>query len=137
MDPEAESMLNPKPNAVLNCNEPVKFDKPTVAADPICNELAVKVPFGKTSGPVKVPPVRGKSPLECPFNVAVIIPALKFPLASLDTMVLGLFKLVAVVALFATKPAVDKIINLLFAMVPTVISASTINEVDNNPADEL
>lgn len=44
-----------------------------------------------------------------PFNVAVIVPAEKFPVASLETMVLLLFKSVAVVAEFATFPAEEMV----------------------------
>ena len=134
--PVDPAMLNPNPNAVDNCKKPAEADSPTVEL-PTCKDGTEEVPAGSTSAPVNVPPVKGNSRLEWPVTVAVIVPALKFPLASLLTIVEGLFKLVAVVAELETRPAVESVTSLLFAIVPTVISASTISEVDNNPAAEL
>jgi hypothetical protein len=45
--------------------------------------------------------------LAFPLKAAVIVPAEKLPLVSRDTIVLEVFALVAVVAVFATLPAVD------------------------------
>ena len=63
--------------------------------------------------------------------------AVKLPLASLATIALLVFADVAVVAELETSNAVLNVTNLSFAIVPVVISAFTINEVDNTPLDEL
>ena len=54
-----------------------------------------------------------------PFSVAVIVPAEKLPLASLETMVLLLFKSVAVVAEFATFPA-EEIVAKFASVIPAL-----------------
>ena len=110
---------------VDNCKLPLSDDKPTFDA-PICNDGVVKLPIGTCKLPVNVPPVNGKSRVECPVRVAVIVPALKLPEPSRDTMVDAVLLLVAVVALFATNPEVVNVTNLSLPMVPGVISALTI-----------
>lgn len=47
--------------------------------------------------------------LALPLRAAVIVPALKLPDASLATIALAVFAFVAVVALFATLPAVEMV----------------------------
>ena len=70
-------------------------------------------------------PVR--SPVTFPDIVAVIVPALKFPLASLATMELAVFALVAVVALFDTLPAVAIVASFVSAIAALgLMSALTI-----------
>ena len=61
-----------------------------------------------------------------PLRAAVIVPALKLPLASRATMVDAVLALVAVVALLATLPAVLIVASLLSAMAaPEAMSALT------------
>jgi hypothetical protein len=62
-----------------------------------------------------------------PLNVAVIVPALKFPLASRATIALAVFAFVAVVAEFDTLPAVAIVANFV-STIPAaeLISALTI-----------
>jgi hypothetical protein len=69
-----------------------------------------------------------------PLKLAVIVPAEKLPDESRATMSFAVFALVAVVAEFATLPAVLMVANLLSAIAAAgSISALTINELDNNP----
>ena len=51
-------------------------------------------------------PVEGALPLAVPVRLAVIVPALKFPLASRATMALAVLALVAVVRALANVPEV-------------------------------
>ena len=60
-----------------------------------------------------------------PDNVAVIVPALKFPDASLNTMVFAVFALVAVVAELDTFPAV-LIVASLESTIPAAGSTSAL-----------
>ena len=68
----------------------------------------------------------------------MIVPAEKFPDESRATIALGVFALVAVVAEFATLPAVEMVANLV-SVIPAfaAISAFTINEVDKLPEASL
>src|SRR5204863_3001031 len=69
---------------------------------------------------------------------AVIVPALKLPDASRSTIVLAVLLLVAVVAVFATLPAVDIVANLVSVIAAVgEISAFTINDVDKFPDASL
>ena len=61
-------------------------------------------------------------------DAAVIVPAVKLPEVSRKTIVLTLFKLVAVVAEFATLPVVVIVANFVSVIVLAVISALTIND---------
>ena len=69
------------------------------------------------------------SPVNGPENpVAVIAPAAIFPVASLKTMVFGVFNAVAEVALLLTFPAVAMVANLVSAIAAVAeTSASTIS----------
>src|SRR5580658_1171029 len=70
-----------------------------------------------------------------PLKFAVIVPAEKLPELSRATIALGVLVLVAVVAEFATLPAVEIVANFESAIAAAgSISALTINELDNNPA---
>ncbi|MDO9155318.1 MAG: hypothetical protein Q7U17_00500, partial [Sediminibacterium sp.] len=64
-------------------------------------------PFAPRTIPVTFAAVPVILPVTFPVKLAVIFPAEKSPAASLKTIVLILFKLVAVVAEFATLPKVD------------------------------
>ena len=72
-------------------------------SDGAVNELE-----GKVKAPVIMPPVNSKFPLAFPVTLpvrfAVIFPAEKSPNESLATIALAVFRLVAVVAEFATNP---------------------------------
>src|SRR5579863_496229 len=73
-----------------------------------------------------------------PFKFAVIVPALKFPDASRNTMVLGLLALVAVVAELATLPAVEIVANLVSTIAALgSTSPLTIKELDKLPDASL
>ena len=70
-----------------------------------------------------------------PLKFAVIVPAEKLPDASRATIALAVLALVAVVAEFATLPAVEIVANLVSTIAAAgSTSALTINDVDNNPA---
>jgi hypothetical protein len=73
-----------------------------------------------------------------PFKLAVIVPALKLPETSLNTIVEAVFKFVAVVAELDTFPLVVIVFNLESEMeaVP-LISAFTIKEVERFPETSL
>jgi len=72
-----------------------------------------------------------------PDKFAVIVPAAKLPDESRATMSFAVFALVAVVAEFATLPAVEIVANFESVIAADdEISALTISELDNNP-DEL
>lgn len=69
-----------------------------------------------------------------PFNVAVIVPAEKFPRLSRATIVDAVFVLVAVVAEFATLPMVVIVANFESTMpAPIVMSAFVISAVETFP----
>jgi hypothetical protein len=73
--------------------------------------------------------------VELPFKSAVIIFALKLPLASRETIASAVLELVAVVAEFATLPAVEIVasfVSEIFAV--ALISASTIAELTSPPS---
>jgi hypothetical protein len=61
-----------------------------------------------------------------PDNAAVIVPAVKLPEESRATMALAVFEEVAVVAEFATLPAVEIVDNLLSAIEPASIVLVTV-----------
>src|SRR5262249_5533251 len=69
-----------------------------------------------------------------PFKFAVIVPALKFPDGSRDTIAFAVFAFVAVVAEFATLPAVVIVASFVSTM-PAAgsTSALTISDVDKSP----
>lgn len=96
---------------------------------PVPVDVVVPVPPLATPSvpekPVAVTPVKPE-PLPEKF-VAVIVPALKLPVASLKTIVLGVFVAVAVVAELATFPAVLIVANLASEIAAVeLISASEI-----------
>ena len=67
-------------------------------------------------------------PVTFPVRFAVIVPAVKFPLASRATIVDGVLSLVAVVAELLTLPVVAIVANLLSAMAAVkLMSALTIS----------
>src|SRR5213075_1549333 len=73
-----------------------------------------------------------------PLKFAVIVPAEKLPNASRSTIVLGTLELVAVVAEFATFPAVDNVANFVSTIAAIGdISAFTINKLDKFPEESL
>jgi len=73
-----------------------------------------------------------------PDKFAVMVPAAKLPELSRSTIVLGVLVLVAVVAEFATLPAVEIVANLVSTIAAAgSMSALTINELDNNPVASL
>ena len=95
-------------------------------------------PAGSVSIPVRVPPAKGRSrdalPVTLPMRAAVMVPAEKLPLVSRRTIVLGVFVFVAVVAEFATLPAVEMVASLLSVIAAEFeISALTINDDDKLP----
>ena len=65
--------------------------------------------------------------------VKVAAPAAKLPDPSRATIALAVLASVAVVASFKTKPAVDNVTNLSFAIVPTIISPSTTEDDESSP----
>ena len=100
----------------------VMSDKaPLVADNPAFGEFVkliagvVVLPDIKVRAPVIVPPIVGKLPLAFPVRLpmisAVMVPAEKLPVISLATMVDTVFRFVAVVAEFATSPAVVNVAN--------------------------
>ena len=102
--PVADAILNANPYAVLNCNAPpTEEDSPTFVA-PICKDGTAADPSGNNKLPVNVPPVNAKFNEACPIKFAVIVPAEKLPLISLETMAFAVFALVAVVAVLDTNP---------------------------------
>lgn len=84
---------------------------------PVCplkvNDGAVVEPIGNINGPVIVSPVFKTFAEEAPVIAAVMVPAVKFPLASLATIPFATFKLLAVVAEFDTFPADDMVANFV------------------------
>jgi len=67
--------------------------------------------------------------------LSVIIFVIKLPDASRATIAFAVLALVAVVAEFATLPAVEIVANLVSTIAAAgSTSALTINDVDNNPA---
>lgn len=68
-----------------------------------------------------------------PLKLAVIVPAVKLPLASLATIASTVFALVAVVAELATFPAVDMVCKQESGMVSDAISDPTTKELDKTP----
>src|SRR5579863_10017000 len=99
--------------------------------------VALCVPVtSPASEPEKLPALVAVAAL--PFKLAVMVPAEKLPDASRNTIVLGLLLLVAVVAEFATLPAVEIVANFV-STIPAAgaISASTIKELDKLPNASL
>ena len=99
---------------------------------------AAAVPAANCRLPVMVSPVvstfNEALPVTVPVRFAVIVPAEKLPDASRATIVLAVFVFVAVVAEFATLPAVL----IVASLVSTIAAAGstsvfTISELDNNP----
>jgi hypothetical protein len=111
-----------------------------------CNDGAAAVPAGSVNVPVNVPPVNGRSceawpvtlPVTFPIKLAVIVPAEKLPDESRATIALAVFALVAVVAEFATLPALEIVANFE-SVIPAddEISLLTINELDKLPEESL
>src|SRR5579872_6954265 len=120
-----EEIFNCSTPAVLKDNDPVFADKPVVVLPVNTNDGNAVVPAGSCNVPVKVPPVNGRSndacPVTLPIKFALIVPAAKLPELSRTTISLATLEL----EIFA---------NLSLVIVAAVISASTINELDNNPA---
>ena len=149
--------------AALPVNEPVKFVDVTVLKPakvvevapnailvvPIVNELLANLLFAiavPLHTPLVIVPTSVKLTNEVkdvlevavifeavPDKVPVIVPAVKFPLASLATMALAVFALVAVVALLLTLFAVVMVANLVSAIAALeLMSAFTILPVKAN-----
>jgi len=103
---------------------------------------AAAVPAGNCNAPVMVSPAlstfNDAAPVTFPVKFAVIVPAEKLPDASRATIALAVLALVAVVAEFATLPAVLIVANLL-STIPAfaAISLLTINELDKLPDASL
>ena len=73
-----------------------------------------------------------------PLKFAVIVPAEKLPDASRETIAFAVLALAAVVAEFATLPAVEIVANLVSTIAAAAsISALTINKLDNKPDESL
>jgi len=78
------------------------------------------LPAGTVKIPVKIPPLSGKLPDAVPANVAVIVPAEKLPDESRTTMLPPVLPL-------------EIVASLALAIVASVISPLTINELESNP----
>jgi hypothetical protein len=120
-------------------NEPLVYAKSPVIAivRPVVRVAALPVVFWLSVGNVqlvKVPldgvpsaPPLTKFPLAVPVKAAVIVPAVKFPLASRATIALAVFADVAVVAELLTFDAVEIVASLVSTMpADALMSASTI-----------
>jgi hypothetical protein len=120
-----EEIFNCSTPAVLKDKDPVFADSPVVVLPVNTSDGAVVVPAGSCNVPVKVPPVSGRSndacPVTLPIKFALIVPAEKLPELSRTTMSFATLEL----EMFA---------NLSLVIVAAVMSASTINELVNNPA---
>jgi hypothetical protein len=108
----------------------------TLAADcppTVLTIVALCVPVtSPLNDPVKL--VAVVAVVALPDKVAVMVPAEKLPDESRATIALAVFALVAVVAEFATLPAVEIVANFESVIAADdEISALTINELDNNP----
>src|SRR5256885_15268485 len=98
---------------VLNDKSPALADKPVVVLPVNTNDGNAVVPAGNCSVPVIVSPAFNTLFVALPFNVAVIMFALKFPDASRATIAFAVLALVAVVAELATFPAVEIVANFV------------------------
>ena len=132
-----EEIFNCSVPEVLKDNAPALADKPVVVLPVNTNDGNAVVPAGNCNVPVIVSPALSTFNEAAPVKLATTVPALKFPELSRSTIVFGVFALVAVVAEFATLPAVEMVANLVSAIAAEgSTSAFTINELVNNP-DEL
>jgi|SRR5579872_2884447 len=132
-----EDIFNCSVPEVLNDNAPALADKPVVVLPVNTKDGNAVVPAGSCKVPVIVSPALSTFNEAAPVKLATTVPALKFPELSRSTIVFGVFVLVAVVAEFATLPAVEIVANLVSTIAAAgSTSALTINELVNNP-DEL
>src|SRR5579872_7004473 len=132
-----EEIFNCSTPAVLNDSDPALADKPVVVLPVNTNDGNAVVPAGSCNVPVMVSPALSTLADAAPVKLATTVPALKFPELSRATIAFAVFKLVAVVAEFATLPAVEIVANLVSTIAAAgSTSALTINELVNNP-DEL
>ena len=79
---------------------------------------------GTTNAPVMVSPAFSTLLDAAPVNAAVIVPAVKLPLASRATIADAVLALVAVVALLLTLPAVEMVLSLASAMAAEALISS-------------
>ena len=93
---------------------------------PVCDAIEVTLPI-LVIGPVKFALVVtvdvNVAVVAFPFKFAVIIPASRFPLPSLETIAFAVFATVAVVAELDTFPAVD-IVASFVSTIPAAASTS-------------
>jgi len=123
---------------VLNDNAPALADKPVVVLPVNTNDGNAVVPAGNCNVPVMVSPAFNTLADAAPVKLAVMVPAEKLPELSRATIALAVLLLVAVVAEFATLPAVLIVANLVSTIAADGdTSALTINELDNNPVASL
>ena len=112
----------------------------TFAADCPPTKLTTVAPCVPVTSPSNEPEklVAVVAVVALPLKLAVIVEAEKFPDASRATIALTVFALVAVVAEFATLPAVLIVFNLVSTIAAAgSTSAFTIIELDNNPEELL
>jgi len=111
---------------VENCSAPPTEAERPVTDEPTCRLGVLVDPLGTCRALVKVPPVSGKLRLASPVKLAVMVPAEKFPLALRSTIAFAAFADVAVVALFATRPAVVNVTRFALVIVVLAILAPVI-----------
>src|SRR5690606_6923480 len=113
-------------------------DNPVVVLPVNTNDGNAVVPAGNCNAPVIVSPALRTLFDALPVKLATIVPALKLPEPSRNTIVFGVFKLVAVVAELDTLPAVEIVANLVSTIAAAgLTSAFTINELDKFPDASL
>ena len=119
---------------MFNDKLPELADNPDVVLPVNTNDGKAFVPAGNCNVPVMVSPALRTLSAAAPIKLAIIVPAEKLPDASRATIALAVLRLVAVVAEFATLPAVEIVANFVSAIAAAgSTSAFTINEVDNSP----
>lgn len=123
---------------VLNDKSPALVESPVVVLPVNTNDGAAVVPAGNCNVPVIVSPALSTLSDAAPRRFAITILAEKLPDASRATIVLGVFKPVAVVAELATLPAaliVASLVSTIAADVDT--SALVIRDVERTPNASL
>lgn len=122
------------PDASTLMTSAVGMQNPVPKPPSKANDGVFEVPAGTVRLPVRVPPVNARSSEACPVRLAVIVPALKLPEPSRETMAPTVLALVAVVAELATSPEAVKVANLPLAIAAEPeMSASTINDEVKTP----
>ena len=133
-----EDILNRSSALVLKDKLPLLADKPLVVLPVNRNDGAAGEPAGNCNAPVIVSPALSTLFKAEPFNVAVIVPAEKLPAASRAIIAFGVFALVAVVAEFATLPAVIIVASFVSIIAADALtSAFTMSELDKFPDESL